>query len=355
MGQSGVLRTPREGSMRVSEVAVAGGHERVVACSDPAADYECIIALHSTRRGPAMGGTRLWPYDSAHEALGDALRLAHAMTYKAALANLGAGGGKAVIRMPARLRSRENLMRAHGRAIESLGGRYVTAMDMGLQPADLEVIGQETRHISLHSMTGGAGGDDTARGVERAMLAAVHHRRAGTELGNLSVAIQGCGNVGAALAKRLAARGVELLVSDIDAERARRVAREWGAHTVSPADITRTHASIYAPCAMGGSLTPAVARATTAEIIAGGANSQLGSAAAGDVLAERGITYVPDFLANAGGIIAGAGERDGWSLQHIHDRVDGIYDTTLRVLNLAAATRTTTTAAANVLAEQMLR
>jgi leucine dehydrogenase len=319
-------------AMDVREVTVEGW-ERVLVARE--GEYHCVVAIHSTALGTALGGTRLWRYDSEADALGDALRLSRGMTYKNAMAGLDAGGGKSVLLMPERLADREALFLAHGRCVEALGGVYTTAEDVGTSPADMDVVARETRHVAGTSDGTGDPSPRTARGVFRAIQAAAAHRLGSAELRGVRVALQGCGNVGAALAAQLAEAGATLVVSDVDAARAERVTGTLGGRAVAPDAIYDVEADVFAPCALGGILNAETIPRLPCAIVAGGANNQLREPADGARLAERGIVYVPDYVANAGGVITGFGELSGHPPEWGIARVDGIYDTVREVLRLA--------------------
>ncbi|MBV9927874.1 MAG: Glu/Leu/Phe/Val dehydrogenase [Acidobacteria bacterium] len=310
-------------------------HEEVALWADPSSGYRGIIAVHSTALGPAVGGTRFWNYASDEEASLDALRLSRGMTYKSALAGLPFGGGKAVIIGDNRTPHREQLFRAHGRFVESFGGCYVTAEDVGTTPADMEYVRMETSYVA--GLAGGSGNPSpvTAHGVFRAMQAAAKHRWGNDDLKGVRVAVQGCGSTGYHLAKELHERGAKLTVADVDAARAERAAHEFGATVVAPEEIVEVEADIYAPCALGGVINDRALARLKAEVVVGSANNQLGEERHGDALEELGVTYVPDYLANAGGIINGCRELLGWGVAETLEKVRAIYDTTLLVLALA--------------------
>lgn len=278
---------------------------------DPGAQLEGMIVIHSTRLGPGAGGCRLWPYPGIDEAFADALRLAKGMSYKNAMACLPFGGAKAVIRQPDEPFDREALFSGFARAVEKLGGRYVTAEDVGTTVADMEVVARTTDHVVGRSRGAGrAGGNPapwTARGVFMAMRTGAH---AGlrSELTGKTVAVQGLGQVGAELCRLLAEAGADLVVSDIDKGQCKRIASEYGARIASPLDIVLYDADIFAPCALGGVLTQRTAGAMKARLVCGAANNQLAEPGVASVLMERGIVYVPDYVANAGGIISAAAE-----------------------------------------------
>ena len=328
--------------MRITELSTDSGHERVLLGEDGAAGYRAIIAIHSTRLGPAVGGTRLWRYASREAALADALRLAQGMSYKNAVAGLPMGGGKAVIMADGPV-ERERLFAAHGRFVETLGGRYITAEDVGTSHEDMAIVRRETRHV--------AGLRDpspiTARGVFRALLAAARHRWGGEDLAGRTVALQGCGHVGSALARTLAGAGARLVVCDVDPGCARRCAAETGASVIAAAAIHAAAADVFAPCALGGILNERTIPRLRCEIVVGAANNQLECPGDADRLAARGILYVPDYVANAGGVIDGARDICGWDEPRVNAAVEGICDTVREIFALAAAESITPAAAAD--------
>ena len=238
--------------MEIRELHPGGEHERVVEAIDEAAGYHGIVAIHSTKLGPAVGGTRVWPYKSFDEALTDALRLSRGMTYKAALAGLPFGGGKSVIIAESRKMDRESVFRAHGRFINHFNGQYITGEDVGTTPADMELVRQETPYAAGLAHKSGDPSPFTAHGVFRAMQAAAFHRWKSANLTGRAVAIQGCGSVGYQLARELHKAGARLMVTDIDSARAVRVAKELGAKQIQPDKIFDADAEILAPCALGG-------------------------------------------------------------------------------------------------------
>ncbi|HZG44434.1 MAG TPA: Glu/Leu/Phe/Val dehydrogenase dimerization domain-containing protein [Longimicrobium sp.] len=321
--------------MDVREVQV-DGWERVLVARE--GEYHGIVALHSSALGTALGGTRLWRYSTEAQALDDALRLSRGMTYKNAMAGLDAGGGKSVILAPERITDRAALFRAHGRCVELLGGAYITAEDVGTTPADMDVMAGETRHVAGTSAGGGDPSPHTARGVFRAIQAAVLHRHGSAELRGTRVAIQGCGNVGRFLAAELAAAGAELVVSDVDRDRASSLAGAVGGTVVEPGAIFGAEADVFAPCALGGILDASTIARLRAGVVAGGANNQLREAGEdGARLADRGILYVPDYVANAGGVITGFAGLNGHPAEWATRRVKAIHDTVLEVLRRAEA------------------
>ena len=283
------------------------GHEQIVVCHDKASGYRGIIAIHDTTLGPALGGTRFWSYGSDVEAITDALRLSRGMTYKNAVAGLNLGGGKSVIIGDNKTTSREMLFRAHGRFVESLGGRYVTAEDVGMSEERMKVIAQHTRHVSgLPAAEGAAGGDPgpyTALGIYLGVKAAATRALGATDMKGVRVAIQGVGSVGGGLARLLERDGAALTLADVNSARAEALASELGA-TAVPADaILQADADIVSPNALGAILTEQSIAALKAKVVAGGANNQLARPEDGRRIHDRGILYAPDYVINAGGII----------------------------------------------------
>lgn len=336
--------------MRITELHPDPAYERVLLAEEPAAGYRAIVALHSSRLGPAVGGTRRWRYTDDDAALADALRLARGMSYKSAMAGLPMGGGKSVIFANGEPTSRAELFRAHGRLVESLAGRYITAEDVGTSFEDMAFVRQETRYV--------AGLTDpspvTARGVLRALAAAARHRWHADELGGRTVAIQGCGHVGASLARQLVAAGARLMVCDVNAARAEACATATGATVVAPDAIHAVSADVFSPCALGGTINPDTIPQLRCEIVVGAANNQLASPEDADRLATRGILYVPDYVANAGGVIDGARDICGWTAERSSAAVEAIFDTTIDLLRGAERDGITPAAAADRLAEARL-
>ncbi len=286
------------------------GHEAVHSFFDEKTGLRTIIAVHSTARGPAAGGCRMWPYASADLALEDALRLSRAMSFKNAMADIPLGGGKAVIIGDSRTQKTPALFEAFGRAVDALGGRYWTAEDVGVSPGDLAHTRRATRFVAGLDGHPAASGDPspvTAEGVFRGVQLCVR-RALKRELDGVVVAIQGVGHVGGLLAEKLAAAGARLYVTDVNAEALKAIAAKTGATVVSPADIFDVPADVFAPCALGGAINGETLQRLGARIIAGGANNQLASPEIGRTLFERGLLYAPDYVINGGGIINVAGE-----------------------------------------------
>ncbi|HEY2179881.1 MAG TPA: Glu/Leu/Phe/Val dehydrogenase [Caulobacteraceae bacterium] len=288
-------------------------HEAVHAFSDAGSGLKAFIAIHSTARGPAAGGCRMWPYADEQAAMDDALRLSRAMSYKNAVADLELGGGKAVIIGDSRTAKTGALFEAFGRCVEALGGAYWSAEDVGVSPDDLAHARKSTRFVAGLTGHPAASGDPspvTAEGIKRGIELCVR-RVLARDLDGVRVAIQGVGHVGAYLADKLAAAGARLILTDVDEASLAEVAGRTRGEIVAPTDIFDVEADVFAPCALGGAISVATAPRLTARIVAGGANNQLDGRAAGQVLKERGILYAPDFVINGGGIINIAAEIRG--------------------------------------------
>jgi len=290
--------------MEVFSSPAFDAHEQVVFFYDAGSGLEAIVALHDTTLGPALGGCRMWPYQSEAEALTDVLRLSKGMTYKAAMAKVPYGGGKAVVVGDPRRDKSEALFRALGRAIDSLGGRYYTGEDVGTSPDEMDWIGEETSYV-LGRGHGGSGDPSpiTARGVWLGIKAAVRHKRGSDDLRGVRVALQGLGHVGTNLARLLKQDGAVLVVADIESARAERAALELDARVVGPDDIFAVEAEVLAPCALGGVINDDTLPRLSCRIVAGAANNQLLEERHGTALHERGILYAPDYVLNAGGLI----------------------------------------------------
>jgi valine dehydrogenase (NAD+) len=337
----------------------ASGPEQVVFCQDRHTGLKAIISIHSTALGPALGGTRFYPYASEADALTDALHLSRAMAYKNALAGLDLGGGKAVIwGDPARLKS-EALLRAYGRFVESLNGRYYTACDVGTYVPDMDVIARETRFVTGRSVENGGAGDSsilTAWGVFQGMRAAAEHTWGSPTLAGRRVGIAGLGKVGKLLAGHLIEDGAAVVATDVS-----EAALEWARSSYPQIDLvadTRTlitsDIDVYAPCALGGALDDDTVPVLRAKVVAGGANNQLAHPGIEKMLEERGILYAPDYLVNAGGVIQVADEIHGFNFERAKLRATGIFDTTRRILQLADDEGVPPAVAADRLAERRI-
>lgn len=340
--------------MEIIEKVTNTGHEKVLFGHDSASGYHGIIAIHSTALGPAVGGTRLWNYRTEEEALTDALRLSRGMTYKTALAGLPLGGGKSIIIGNNKTPIREALLRAHGRFVEALGGRYITAEDVGTSPADMQIVRLETRHVAGLLGLSGDPSPYTARGVFRAIQASTKNLWNTDDLAGMTVAVQGCGHVGYHLVKMLHAEGAQLVLTDVNDEKVSRVLNEVPAKVVAPNEIYSVRADIFVPCALGGVINDQTIPELKAQIVAGAANNQLLDQRHGEMLKERSILYAPDYVANAGGVLNGCIELLGWDSERASRKVDEIYDTMLTIFEDAKAQGISTNTAADRLAEARL-
>jgi leucine dehydrogenase len=340
--------------MKLFDTLAEMGHEEIVLCSDPSVGYKGILAVHSTKLGPALGGTRFWQYATDEEAITDALRLSRGMTYKNAVAGLHLGGGKSIIIGDNKTSDREKIFRAHGRFVESLGGRYITAEDVGTSTKDMDYVQMETKHVAGLAGKSGDPSPVTAHGVFRAVQASANRKWGSDSLEGKTIAIQGCGSVGSYLARELHEAGARLIVSEIDSAKATRVSKATGAKIVNDDEIFSVDADIFSPCALGGIINDKTIPKLKVQIVAGGANNQLLEERHGDELQRRGILYAPDYVANAGGVINVYGEIAGWDAQRALDKADDIYDTILKVFDIAAAKNIPTYEAADRLAELRL-
>ena len=317
------------------------GHERVVFAHDAATGLRAIIAVHSTKLGPAAGGCRMWPYDTDQEALADVLRLSRGMTYKNAVAGLDLGGGKAVIIGDPRSAKTPALMRAFGRALNDLGGRYITAEDVGIDVADMEIVRETTPHVAGLSRGPHASGDPspvTARGVFEGLKLAVAVRLKRNSLEGLRVAVQGLGHVGRRLCALLHEAGAQLVVADIDPIRIRDVVENCEARAVAASEIIEFDADVFSPCALGGILNATTIPKLRATVVAGAANNQLARPEDAAALHERGILYVPDYVLNAGGIINVASEIAGLGdPEWVEKKLSGMIENISQILAEAGA------------------
>jgi leucine dehydrogenase len=331
-------------------------HEHVAFHHDKASGLKAIVAIHNTARGPAYGGCRMWNYTSEEEALADALRLSRGMTYKSALADLDFGGGKAVIiGDPARDKS-EPLWLAYGRFIDSLGGRYVTAEDVGTRPADLEIARRATRHV-VGIAEGGAGDPSpaTAYGVFTGIRAAIAERLQREDMAGLRVAVQGLGNVGFDLARQLREAGAKLYVTDINESAVGKAVRDLGAAAVAIDAIHALDVDVFAPCALGSVVNDGTVGDIRARIVAGSANNQLAEPRHGEALRERGILYAPDYAINAGGVIWISHEGPQFDAEGARAHVARIGDTLSEIFARARREDIAPETAADRIAEQRFR
>jgi valine dehydrogenase (NAD+) len=335
------------------------GHEQVVFCQDPASGLQAIIAVYSTALGPGLGGTRFHPYLSEDAALDDVLRLSRSMAYKNSLAGLDHGGAKAVIIGDPATGKSEELLRAYGRFVQSLGGRYYTACDVGTDVADMDVIARETRFVTGRSEVNGGAGDSsvlTAYGVFEGMRACAEHAWGTPSLAGRRVGVAGVGKVGSHLVGHLLMDGAAVVVTDVSPQAVDRLRlRHPGVEIAAGTDaLLAADLDIYAPCALGGALNEQTVAALSATIVCGAANNQLAHPGIGSRLRERGVLYAPDYVVNAGGVIQVADEIAGFRFERAKARAAGIFATTARVLTEAAREDLPPAAAADRLAEQRI-
>ena len=338
--------------MELFDLMSEKNHEQLVLWNEPEFGYRGIIAIHDTSLGPALGGTRFWQYESDDAAVLDALRLARGMTYKAAITGLNLGGGKSVIWGDNKRVDREMVFRAHGRAVESLGGRYITAEDVGTSPDDMEFVRMETEHVVGVLGRSGDPSPVTAYGVYQGIKAAAAFRWDDDSLEGRHVAVQGLGHVGYHLCEDLAAEGARLSVTDIDADRLRRVVEEFDATAVDTDDIYDVDADIFAPCALGAVVNDDTLERLSVEVVAGAANNVLALSHHGQELHARNILYAPDYVINAGGLINVYGEMNDWGTERSKRKATDIYRTLLRIFEHAEAEDLPTNEAADAVAEQ---
>lgn len=332
-------------------------YEQLVFCQDKQSGLKAIIAIHDTTLGPALGGTRMWTYESEEAAIEDALRLARGMTYKNAAAGLNLGGGKTVIIGDPRKDKNEEMFRAFGRYIQGLNGRYITAEDVGTTVEDMDIIHEETDFVTGISPAFGSSGNPspvTAYGVYKGMKAAAKEAFGTDSLEGKTVAVQGVGNVAYNLCRHLHEEGAKLIVTDINKEAVERAVAEFGARAVDPDDIYSQECDIYAPCALGATINDDTIPQLKAKVIAGAANNQLKETRHGDQIHDMGIVYAPDYVINAGGVINVADELYGYNSERALKKVEGIYGNIERVLEISRRDRIPTYLAADRLAEERI-
>jgi len=337
-------------------------YEQVAFCHDRATGLRAIIAIYSTALGPALGGTRFYPYESEEVALQDALRLSRAMAYKNAVSGLDHGGGKAVIIGDPATDKNEALLRAYGRFVQSLGGRYVTAADVGTYVADMDIVAKETLFATGRTEANGGAGDSsvlTAYGVFQGMRASAAHVWGKASLAGKTVGIAGVGKVGGALSAHLLEDGARVVVTDVNSAAIAALLANYPEIEVVPDELAlvRSELDVYAPCALGGALDDVTVGLLRAKVVCGAANNQLAVEGAGGTAAAlmaRGITYAPDFLVNAGGVIQVSDELHGFDFARAKQRTEGIFDATASVLRVAEGQGISPALAAEQIAEQRM-
>ncbi len=344
--------------MIFDRIKAHGDHEEIVFCYSKETGLRAIIAIHNTALGPALGGTRMWPYESEEAALIDVLRLSKGMTYKAAAAGLNLGGGKAVIIGDPKKDKSEALFRAFGIYVNSLNGKYITAEDVGTSVHDMEHVYMETPWVTGIPKGYGGSGDPspyTAHGVLMGMKAAVKERLGLDSLSGLRVAVQGLGNVGSHLVKYLAKEKALIKIADLDRDRCRRLSEEHGCEIVAADQIVTSDCDVLAPCALGAIINDDTVDKLKCSVIAGGANNQLAEPRHGDILKERNILYTPDYVINAGGLMNVFVELEGYSPDRAFQKTTQVYDNCMKVFQIAKRDGIPTYLAADRMAEERIR
>ena len=334
-----------------------GEHEEVIFCHNKDVGLKAIIAIHNTALGPALGGTRMWNYDSEEDALIDVLRLSKGMTYKASAAGLNLGGGKAVIIGDPKKQKSEALFRAFGAYVNSLNGKYITAEDVGTTVNDMEYIFMETPYVTGIPKAFGGSGDPspyTAHGVFMGIKAAVKRQLGQDSVKDLRIAVQGLGNVGFHLAEFLNKEGAQLIVADIDKEKVNTVVSKFNAQAADPNDIITADCDVLAPCALGAVINDKTINDLKCKIVAGGANNQLAESRHGDALKELNILYAPDYVINAGGLMNVFVELEGYSSERAFEKTTQVYDNLMQVFDIAEEEGVPNHVAANRLAEKRI-
>lgn len=332
-------------------------YEQLVICQDKNSGLKAIIAIHDTTIGPALGGTRMWTYESEEAAIEDALRLAKGMTYKNAAAGLNLGGGKTVIIGDPRKDKNEEMFRAFGRYIQGLNGRYITAEDVGTTVEDMDLIHEETDYVTGISPAFGSSGNPspvTAYGVYRGMKAAAKEAFGTDSLEGKVIAVQGVGNVAYTLCKHLHEEGAQLIVTDIHKDAVQRAVNDFGAKAVDPNEIYSVECDIFAPCALGAVINDETIPQIKAKVIAGAANNQLKESRHGDAIHEMGIVYAPDYVINAGGVINVADELYGYNRERALKKVELIYNNIEKVIEISKRDNIPTYLAADRMAEERI-
>jgi len=336
----------------------AYNHEQIIHCSNKEAGLRAIIAIHDTTLGPALGGTRMWNYSSYDDALRDVLRLSRGMTYKASVAGLNLGGGKAVIIGDSRTQKNEVLFRTFGKFVDGLAGRYITAEDVGTDVKDMEYVRMETKYVTGISKALGGSGDPspvTAYGVYVGMKACAQHKWGTDSLKGRKVAVQGAGNVSKHLCEHLYNEGAEIFICDIQEDKVKKISSLMKVNIVNTSEIYDMDAEIFAPTALGGIINDTTIPRFKFQIIAGGANNQLEDENRhGEMLHKKNILYAPDYVINAGGLINVANELEGYRQDRAMKQAEGIYEILMRIIETSKADNTPTHIASNKIAEERL-
>ncbi|MBU1095380.1 MAG: leucine dehydrogenase [Bacteroidetes bacterium] len=344
--------------METFDILEETGHEQVVFCNNKESGLRCIIAIHDTTLGPALGGTRMWNYRNTEEALKDALRLSKAMTYKSAIAGLNFGGGKAVIIGDAATQKSEMLFRTFGKFIDGMGGRFIAAEDVGTDVKDMEFARMESKYVTGISKAIGGSGDPTpvtAYGVYVGMKACAHERWGSDSLRGRRIAVQGAGQVSRHLCEYLYNEGAEIFITDINEEKTKIILETIKAQSVKPNEIYEIDAEIFSPCALGSVVNDDTLPKFKFEIIAGGANNQLEDEVKhGKIILEKGILYAPDYVINSGGLINVANELEGYRQDRAMKQAEGIYTIVKKVLKTSKVEKIPTNEASKKLAEERL-
>lgn len=350
---------PTQTTSSVIEQMAVFNHEQLMFCNDNDVQLKAIICIHNTTLGPALGGTRMWNYASEQEALTDVLRLSRGMTYKSAVAGINLGGGKAVIIGDPKKIKTEALLRSYGKFINNLGGKYITAEDVSMNSKDMEIIRMETAYVTgLPENMGGSGDPSpvTAMGVWMGMKASAKQVYGNDSLNGKKVIVQGLGNVGKHLIDYLSKENAEILVYDIDAEKIKDISKKYKVKVLTADQLYSADADIYAPCALGATVNPTNIEQLKVKIICGSANNQLENEERdGRLVEEKGILYAPDFVVNAGGIINVYYELEGYNRERALAHAEKIYDTTVKIFDIAKKEKLPTYLAANRLAEERIK
>ncbi|MGB8954549.1 MAG: Glu/Leu/Phe/Val dehydrogenase [Tumebacillaceae bacterium] len=344
--------------MKIFEYMEKYDYEQLVFCHDQASGLKAIIAIHDTTLGPALGGTRMWVYETEEAAIEDALRLARGMTYKNAAAGLNLGGGKTVIIGNPRTDKSEAMFRAFGRYVESLNGRYITAEDVGTTVKDMDYIHMETNYVTGVSESYGSSGNPsplTALGCFQGIRACAKEAFGTDDLNGKTIAVQGVGNVGYYLCQLLHEAGAKLIVTDINQESLDRAVTEFGAQVVSTNEIFSVECDIFAPCALGAVINDDTIPQLKCKVVAGSSNNQLKESRHGDILQEMGILYAPDYVINSGGVINVADELEGYNAERARKKVENIYNIMLNIFEIAKRDGIPTYKAADRMAEERIQ